>query len=73
MSAKKKSLKAYRKFLFGPARCAHRQLQVLTEKDRCSWVRCAKCGKTGPSKHSYTLALLAWALHLTNQHPRKRA
>jgi hypothetical protein len=54
------------------ARCTHRYLRVRTEKDRCSWVECQHCGKTGPSKHSYTLAILAWALALTNQHPRKR-
>jgi hypothetical protein len=51
-------------------RCTHRQLVIRTERDRCSWVECALCKKRGPSKHSYLLALLAWALHLTNQHPR---
>lgn len=51
-------------------RCTHRHLTVRTEKDRCSWVEC-ECGLKGPNKHSYTLALLAWALKLTNQHPRK--
>ena len=52
------------------AKCAHRLIRVRTERDRCSWVVCEVCGKGGPAKHSYTLALLAWALHLVNQHPR---
>lgn len=52
--------------------CTHRKLEVRTEKDRCSWIECSLCGKKGPNKHSYTLAILAWALHLTNQHPRGR-
>lgn len=51
-------------------RCLHRSLEIRTEKDRCSWVSCRGCRKTGPRKHSYTLALIAWALKLTNQHPR---
>lgn len=53
-------------------RCNHRSIQVKTERDRCSWVQCTQCKKTGPAKHSYTLALIAWALHLTNQHPRRK-
>lgn len=53
-------------------RCTHRWLRVLTERDRCSWVTCDQCGKTGPKKHSYLLALVAWALHTVNQHPRAR-
>jgi hypothetical protein len=54
-------------------RCHHRTLIVRTEEDRCSWVECAQCKKTGPSKHSYTLALIAWTLHAVNQHPRVTA
>lgn len=50
--------------------CSHRFLQVKTESDRCSWVQCEVCKKQGPKKHSYLLAILAWGLHLTNQHPR---
>jgi hypothetical protein len=53
-------------------RCSHRLIQVYTEKDRCSWVHCVQCDKEGPKKHSYTLALLAWALHVCNQHPRAK-
>lgn len=53
-------------------RCYHRVIQIFTEADRCSWVECVRCGKTGPKKHSYLLAILAWGLHLANQHPRKR-
>ena len=51
-------------------RCSHRHLVVRTERDRCSWVECTACLKRGPHKHSYALALIAWALSLTNQHPR---
>lgn len=53
-------------------RCTHRKIEVKTERDRCSWVCCMKCGKTGPKKHTYGMALLAWVLHLANQHPRKK-
>lgn len=53
-------------------RCTHRLLELHTEKDRCTWAVCGKCGKAGPKKHSQTLALLAWILHSGNQHPRKR-
>ncbi len=53
-------------------RCTHRTLLLQTEKDRCTWVECGSCGKCGPKKHSQTLALLAWIVHLGNQHPRKR-
>lgn len=52
------------------SRCKHRVIYVETEDDRCSWVVCSFCGKKGPRKHSYTLALIAWALHVCNQHPR---
>lgn len=52
--------------------CRHRLIEIKTERDACSWVRCKQCSKTGPKKHSYTLALLAWALHLVNMHPRKK-
>lgn len=48
----------------------HRHILVKTEKDRCSWVQCVSCKKRGPHKHSMTLALIAWALKLTDQHPR---
>ena len=51
-------------------RCPHRRLTVHTERDKCSWVACEDCHKRGPKKHSYTLAVIAWTLHLTNQHPR---
>jgi hypothetical protein len=51
-------------------RCPHRRLVLLTEEDRCTWVVCDVCKKTGPRKHSQTLALLAWIVHLANQHPR---
>lgn len=51
--------------------CSHRKLTILTESDRCSWVVCNSCGKHGPSKHSITLALLAWIVSTGDQHPRK--
>lgn len=54
-------------------RCTHRLLRVMTEKDRCSWGKCLNCGLEGPKKHSYTLALMAWALFLTSDHPERRA
>jgi polyferredoxin len=41
-------------------RCQHRVLIVAREKDRCSFVKCRSCGKVGPKKHSYGLALVAW-------------
>jgi hypothetical protein len=52
-------------------RCAHRKLEVKTEKDRCSWVQC-KCGKRGPKKHSVVLALVAFAVAVGDQHPRRK-
>lgn len=52
-------------------RCTHRSITVRTERDRCSWVHCDQCDKEGPRKHSYTLALIAWALKVVNQHPRR--
>lgn len=54
------------------SRCLHRTITVRTERDRCSWVECCGCRKTGPRKHSYMLALICWATHLVNQHPRRR-
>lgn len=54
------------------SRCTHRALTLRTESDRCTWVVCDRCGKAGPSKHSQTLALLAWIVSLANQHPRPR-
>ena len=53
-------------------RCTHRELVVRTERDRCSWVACRKCGKKGPKKHSYMLALICFATSTVNQHPRRR-
>jgi hypothetical protein len=53
-------------------RCAHRHLKVLTEKDRCSWVVCQGCRKKGPKKHSVLLALVAFAVCIADQHPRKK-
>jgi hypothetical protein len=47
-------------------------ITVRTERDRCSWCVCDLCGKQGPKKHSYLLALIAWGLHLANQYPRAR-
>ncbi len=55
-----------------PKRCVHRQLVVKTERDRCSWVHCHGCGKRGPKKHSYVLALIAFAVATVDQHPRVR-
>jgi len=51
--------------------CSHRILRVRTEADRCSWVECMGCGKTGPKKHSYLLGVVAWLATLGNQHPRQ--
>lgn len=53
-------------------RCAHRQLVVKTERDRCSWVVCSGCKKKGPKKHSYLLALIAFAMQTVDQHPRRK-
>lgn len=53
-------------------KCRHWVLELHTEADRCTWVVCAMCGKMGPKKHSQTLALLAWIVHLGNQHPRAK-
>jgi hypothetical protein len=52
-------------------RCSHRHLTIKSEGDRCSWVQCNDCKEAGPRKHSYLLAILAWGLRLTNQHPRR--
>ena len=53
-------------------RCTHRERVVRTESDRCSWVACRKCGKKGPKKHSYMLALICFATSTVNQHPRRK-
>lgn len=53
-------------------RCTHRVLTVKTERDRCSWVVCNVCGKEGPKKHSYMLALICFATATVDQHPRAR-
>lgn len=52
--------------------CAHRKLEVKTEKDRCSWVVCLSCRKRGPKKHSVIMALVAFAVSLGDQHPRRK-
>lgn len=54
-------------------RCAHRALAIMTEKDRCSWVVCQRCRKRGPKKHSIVMALVAFAVALGDQHPRRRS
>ena len=54
------------------ARCLHRPLFVRRDPDGCSFVRCKACGKRGPRKHSYILALVAWALATGDQHPRNK-
>ena len=51
-------------------RCLHRWLTVWTESDRCSWVTCCQCPLTGPRKHSYALAMLAFLVKMGDQHPR---
>jgi hypothetical protein len=52
--------------------CSHRQLEIKTEKDRCSWVKCKGCRKRGPKKHSVVMALMAFAVSLGDRHPRAR-
>ncbi len=52
--------------------CAHKLLEICTEKDRCSWVRCQTCNAKGPKKHSVVLALCAWIIYISNDHPRRR-
>jgi hypothetical protein len=52
-------------------RCRHRTLTIRTEKDRCSWVECA-CGFRGPHKHSYALAMMAFVVKLSSDHPQRR-
>lgn len=54
------------------ANCAHRVLEIRTEKDRCSWVECCHCDLRGPKKHSVLLALLAWAVFISSDHPKRR-
>jgi hypothetical protein len=55
------------------ARCGHRFLEVRTEKGRCSWVVCDNgCGAKGPKKHSVALALIAWVLYISSDHPKRR-
>jgi hypothetical protein len=53
-------------------KCAHKTLDIHTEKDRCSWVQCAYCGAKAPKKHSVTLALCAWIIYASNDHPKRR-
>jgi hypothetical protein len=53
------------------ARCLHRSITVRTEADGRSWVVC-ECGLSGPRKHSYALALMAWVVKLSSDHPRRR-
>lgn len=53
-------------------RCAHRYIEIKTEKDRCSWGVCCRCKLKGPKKHSVTLALIAFALAMTDMNPRAR-
>lgn len=52
-------------------KCQHRVLHVIRERDRCSYVKCASCGKVGPKKHSYLLALIAWIVRVGDQGIRK--
>ncbi len=47
-------------------RCAHRELVVKTEKDRCNWVLCKGCKKRGPKKHSVMLAIMAFGMAITS-------
>lgn len=53
-------------------KCTHRSIEVKTESDRCNWVQCKSCRKRGPKKHSYMLALVAFAVATVDQHPRTR-
>jgi hypothetical protein len=52
--------------------CEHVNLVIATEQDRCHWVYCAGCSLTGPKKNTRTLALIAFAMKLPNQHPRPK-
>lgn len=55
--------------------CTHRVLKVMTEADGCSWVKCyadPHCRKRGPKKHSVQLAIIAFGVSLSDQHPRKK-
>jgi hypothetical protein len=54
------------------ARCLHRSLTVRTEADGCSWVLC-RCGFSGPRKHSYALALMAWVDEALERSPTAAA
>jgi hypothetical protein len=53
--------------------CLHRKLDVRTEPDGCSWVVCSCCGFRGPKKHAYGMALVAWVVKLSSDHPHRRA
>lgn len=55
-----------------PKLCKHKLLSVNTERDRCTWIRCKTCGVSGPKKHSVALALCAWIVYLSNDHPKRR-
>lgn len=52
--------------------CKHKLLAVCTERDRCTWIECCHCGVKGPKKHSVALAMCAWIVYLSNDHPRRR-
>jgi hypothetical protein len=53
-------------------KCEHRVLVIDSEPDGCTWVLCQVCGKTGPHKHSITLALLAWIVRLSDERSESR-
>jgi len=52
--------------------CDHNFLTVNSEPDRCFWIACRSCPVHGPKKNTRTLALIAFAMKLVNQHPRKK-
>lgn len=53
-------------------RRSHRELRVLTERDRCSRVVCQGRRKRGPKKYSALPAIVAFAVSLGDRHPRVR-
>lgn len=54
--------------------CKHTVLVVKTERDGCFWVKCGmkNCRVRGPKKHSKQLAIIAFGVSLSDQHPRKK-
>lgn len=53
--------------------CRHQILVLSTERDGCWWVKCGMrgCRTRGPKKHSKQMAVIAFGVSLSDQHPRR--